>query len=156
MKKDYQVCEMCGEQVKKRFEVEIEGSKMLVCSECAKHGSKVKNVAYKKSGVKRVVKHRPSSTVIKPNYGAVIKEKREKIGKSQADLSDELNIKESVLQKIENNKLRPDRKLVIKLQAKLQVNLFEKVTSNIDEYKKNSSKQEGLTLGDMIKFKKKK
>lgn len=147
------MCELCGKEVENRMSVMVEGTEMKVCNDCKSYGSKKERVKYKESK-KRKASLRHSKTVLKQDYGSIIRKKREGLGESQEDLADKLNIKESVLQKIENNKLRPARKLALKLEKTLRIDLFEKVEDNVDKYVNKADDGEGLTLGDMIKFKK--
>lgn len=152
MKKTF-MCEMCGKEVENRVTVNVEGTEMKVCSDCKNYGTKKEGIQYKKSKSRKgTLRH--SKTVLKQGYGKLIRKKREENNKSQQDLANDLNIKESVLQKIENSKLRPARKLALKLEKNLKINLFEKVEANVDKYVNKKNDENNVTLGDMIKFKK--
>ena len=154
----------------------IEGAKLYVCNECAKHGTatweespKLKFAEPPKQTTpgaaptrgpiqirKRVMQARvDTSQEMVENYGDAIREAREKIGLSTEDLGMKINEKESVLRKIELGKIAPNDLLVSKLERFLKIKLLvpvadEKVSQNLP---KSASRE--LTLGDLMKADKK-
>jgi putative transcription factor len=153
----------------------IEGAKLTVCNECAKHGKttweepapKLKLQPQKQSttGIiiqapiqirKRIMQAKvDTSEEITENYSEIIRQAREKLGFSTEDLGLKINERETVLRKIETGKLKPNNLLVSKLEHLLKIKLLvpvseEKVTTNIPKIASHE-----LTLGDLIKENKK-
>ena len=91
------------------------------------------------------------------DFGACIRRAREAQGLSHEELGKKLNEKVSVLKKLENQKMKPDNRLVEKLQHALKIRLLIPVA------KKKLSKQlitaarpsRTITFGDLIQSKKK-
>ncbi len=140
------ICEICGKEAK-LSPVLVEGSKVMACKNCETAGVKQRFVKKKTS---RSTMSRPQEILIQ-NYNQIIKEARQKKGLSQEKLAKNLNEKESLIQNIESAKIRPSSDLIKKLQAYLDVNLLEEYKEY--EYEKKESGK--LTLGDLIKIKKK-
>jgi putative transcription factor len=152
----------------------IEGAKLSVCNECAKHGKSTWEEAPKlriepqKQGAtsvpiqgpiqirKKVVQAKvDTSEEIVEDYSEKIRQAREKLGLSHEDLGMRINEKANVLRKIETRKLSPNNLLVSKLERTLKIKLLvpvadEKISQNIP---KSASRE--LTLGDLIKVDKK-
>ncbi len=171
-------CEVCGRKIHETpNRVVIEGAKLMVCNECAKHGKTTWEEPPKpKPGMapvpaphqlgvpvqgpiqikKRVVQAKvDTSEEIVANYAESIRQAREKLGLSHEDLGKKINEKESLLRKIETGKMTPNDQLISKLEHTLKIKLLvpvaeEKVTQPAP---KTASRE--FTLGDAIQLSKK-
>ncbi len=128
----------------KPYKTIIEGARLVVCSECAKLGSiswelKTPGIAKPATKVrkppreqikvpaKRQLPLEPTLELVE-DFGKRIRQARETQGLSHEDLGRKLNEKVSVLKKLESQKMRPDNKLVEKLQHVLKVKLLAPAT----------------------------
>ena len=165
-------CEVCGSKIYgKSYNVIIEGAKLTVCNECAKHGRIV------------IEEPKPMTTILKPktnsqplrvqtnkrteptvevtqelieNFDWKIRQAREKLGIPHEELGKKINEKVSVLRKIETGKVRPDNILVAKLEHALKIKLL--VPSSEEKVQKTQVTKaisRELTLGDLIQLDKK-
>ena len=89
------------------------------------------------------------------DYHARIRNARAKSGMTQKELAMKLNEKQTIISKIESGTMRPDEKLIKKLQRELGVVLKEKVRAEQEERLTPRSAGSGsLTLADLIRTKK--
>ncbi len=122
-------CEICGAEVDTLYEIEIEGTTMLVCGVCAKGKhltGKVIKAKEEETENKAVVAARlkeKEETEIIDNYGEVIRKAREKLGLPLKVLAEKISEKESTLERVENQKTLPNNKLVSKLEKELGIKL---------------------------------
>jgi putative transcription factor len=147
----------------------IEKAKLTVCNRCSKHGTIVleKFTFDKKLKPKtRAVLHSKKTQSIKlqkkddeisrgliENFGAKIKQERERRGLSHKDLARKINEKMSVLKRIETGKMIPKDNLVKKLEHTLKVKLL--VSQSEDKFPKSNMpkiRRRDLTLGDLIQL----
>lgn len=163
-------CEVCGCKISgKSFNVMIEGARLMVCGECAKHGK----ICYDEPRPKQVllkpraapvafrVQTKPSappvdtSVELTEDYGTRIRKAREKLGLSHEDLGKRLNEKVSLLKKIETGKMTPNDKLASALEHILKVKLIvPRKEEKAPQGKLPRAPSRELTLGDLIQFKK--
>ncbi len=162
------VCEMCGKDVTFVKKVTIEGVELNVCSECAKFGVEAKKKAAEKKeepaakpiitqrlevrerrGKPRDVYESGMREELVEDYAAIIRNARAKKGMSQKDLAMKLNEKVTLLAKIENGDMRPDDRLVTKLEKELGIKLKEKPTEVLAG---KEGPKASLTLADLIKM----
>ncbi len=142
------LCEVCGER-RAVTKVVIEGVELWVCERCASLGEKV----VKKGRAERRKKLREIEEFeVVPDYGARIRRAREKLGLSREELARKLLIKENVLEKLEKQEMLPDLKLAKKLEKALGIKLIGAVQENAIS-QKDRSKEEALTLGDIVELK---
>jgi len=165
-------CEVCGRRVRgPPFKVMIEGAKMLVCGECAKLGSvyweaktepRMKKISRRLPQSGLAPRKQPSLTAeeafeLIDDFGAKIKQAREKIGLSHEDFGKKIREKVSVLRKIESEKMTPDNILIEKLQHALKIKLMVPVSEPaIPTKAMATSRPSKLTLGDVAMVKKEK
>lgn len=152
------ICELCGAEVPRTRKVVIEGTTLAVCSGCAKFGTTASMDQEKKSSPIQsrleVRRYRPKDVyekdvdVLVDDYSSRIREARMAMDISQEELGKRLNEKWSVINKLETGDMRPDDKLVTKLERTLNIKLREKLKPSAVE-KKTSSKT--LTIGDLIR-----
>jgi putative transcription factor len=167
MPKEISLCELCGRKPS-TYNCEVEGTVMKVCQDCSKYGA-VKG----KSNVKIVVQDSKKSVSNDPeylfvsNYGNLVKNAREKKGLTQEDFAKQINEHKSLIHQVESEHIKPNILLARKLERALHIKLVEEIKSEKyeapdDDKHLNSTgklvsrtKSEGITLGDMINFKKK-
>ncbi len=165
------VCEICGREFKgKGFKVIVEGAELSVCPNCKRFGTDpTVRQRFPRSGGAPEASGQPSafrgakpavpspqtrmrSMELVDDYHEIVRTARETRGWSQADLGVNIKEKESLVHRIETKSIRPSTKVAKKIEKTLSVTLFENV-GKIDVEQKVSLNQ-GLTIGDIIKFKK--
>ena len=139
----------------------ISGSVIRVCSSCGDLGSEpthresIGHRAYVAQTLqKRNMKRRYSDIdtddkVLISNYGAVVRKAREKLGMNHATLASKISEKKSIVTSVESGNMRPNEKLIKKLENFLRIRLMEDVESGPELKSKKSG--EGLTMGDLLK-----
>jgi putative transcription factor len=161
------ICEMCGKNVTFLKKVTIEGVMLDVCSDCAKFGIESKKEAPKEPGPKPIIaqrleerekRGRPRDVLegvekedLVEDYAQRIRGAREKAGMSQKDLAMKINERVTILSKIEAAQMRPDEKIIAKLQKELGIVLKEKVPEVVAA---KEAARASLTLADLIKMQK--
>jgi len=90
------------------------------------------------------------NTVLVSNYNKLIRQARENMGLTQADLARLIGEKESVVRRLESGRMAPTLELAKKLEKILKIKLYE-VVSQEQELPKPQSFQ--LTLGDVVEVK---
>lgn len=163
------LCEMCGKQVTFVKKVTIEGVQLEVCSECARFGKEAKDAPKKREDASpkpiiaqrlevREKRARPKDIYadaekeeLVEDYAKRIRDARSKRGLSQKELAMKLNERLTVLSKVEAGDMRPDEKLIAKLQKELNIVLKEKVAQVLTQKETGTR---ALTLADMIKMQK--
>lgn len=159
------MCDMCGKDAE-LFKTIIEGTEMDVCASCSKFGkviSKIKSPEEEKREQKKqkiiAAKSAPKKEkieVIVPDYGRIIRRKREEMNLSLEDFAKKVNEKASVISKIETGHYEPDLETARKLEKMLHIKLIEVEEIETEEIPKSRNIQKGetLTLGDMVRIKK--
>lgn len=148
-------CELCGQDADSLTKTKIEGAKLKVCDSCSDMGEKVKtpskNVKKKKKRSSRNTKKRDTKTLAN-DYGERVKDAREGKQLSIQELSDELNEKVSLLKKIEQEQLKPEKSLAGKLEKKFDIELY--VNPQVSDYDdRDGSDDRKATLGDVADVK---
>jgi putative transcription factor len=149
----------------------IEGAKMQVCGSCAKLGS-VYWEAKTEPRMKKVAKRMPAPVLPAPrkqpslseaenlelidNFGAKVRQAREKMGLSHQDLGKKISEKVSVLRKIEGGKMTPNNLLAEKLQHALRIKLLMPISEPKVPPKALGARPATPTLGDIAQVKKEK
>lgn len=151
-------CELCGRNIKRGVYVEVQGSLLLVCAQCAKkHGKIVAEVNFEEKRLEREPKiTRRRQEIIEeviPDFGKVIKEAREKLGLTREELAKNVAIAESYLRRIENEEVEPDQKTLRKLEKFLGIKLTRIVE---EEVVKGEEEKEEVTLADIVELREKK
>ena len=146
-------CEMCGREGSLSRAI-VEGTELNVCQNCARFGKVLGKAGEKKKIIlpaKKLIQEEIEERVI-ANFSGAIKKTRERKGLTQEDFAKFLNEKESVVQKWESGSLKPDVSLARKLEKILDLALIEKLETQKVSLEKSSSDE--ITLGDMIKVRK--
>jgi len=161
------ICEICGKDVTFCRKVTIERVQLEVCSECAKFGIEAEKEPAKEAGPMPVIaqrlevrekRSRPKDVLesatkedLAEDYGARIRTARERAGMTQKELAMKINERVTILSKIEALQMRPDEKVIAKLQKELGIALKEKVPEVVAA---KESTRASLTLADLIKMQK--
>jgi len=162
------ICELCGKDVTFTKKVTIEGVELEVCSICAKFGIEAKKPAKKEEPAARPIitqrlevrerRGKPRDIYesgmreeLVEDYAAHIRNARSQKGMTLKDLAMKLNEKLKVLSKVEAGDMRPDDKLVAKLEKELGIKLKEKVAEVLAG---KEGPKASLTLADLIKMQK--
>lgn len=140
---------------------------MEVCAECARFGEEVaKRVVkkpaptvvtqrldkrIKKTTFRDVYSSQDSEEILAADYSKKIIQTRNSKGLTKKEMASKLNEKLSVISSLERGELRPDDKLIRKLEKELGISLREKV-SNVQSVEKRPYTQR-LTLEDIMKMK---
>lgn len=144
-------CELCGIEAN-LIQAEIEGTLLNVCRDCARFGKVVeKKVEKRVKKAKRIFEEKLD--LIAEDCKDKIKNARESIGLKQKELAERIGEKESVIHMLESGKIKPSVVLAKKFEKFLNIKLIEEYE---DENIKIDFKDTGLTVGDLIKIKKKK
>lgn len=145
-------CDLCGTNGE-LFSAVVEGSLMEVCSKCLKFGKLIEK--RKDFDVEKIVKKKITNEIIfvlKKDYNLILKNCREESKLTQEELAKKLNEKVSLIQKIENKGIEPNDELVNKYEKFFRINLREEFKQEpLNLNFKNST----LTIGDLLRFKKK-
>ncbi|UCE80921.1 MAG: TIGR00270 family protein [Methanobacteriota archaeon] len=163
------VCEMCGKNVTFCKKVMIEGVLLEVCTECAKFGTEVDKKHMGETGPKPVIEQRleqrerrfkpkdvyseEGAEELVEDYPSRVRNARARKGITQKELAMKLNEKQTIISKVESGSMRPDEKLIKKLQKELGIALKERVEGEVTA-QSTSSTQSALTLADLIRVKK--
>ncbi len=158
------LCEKCSRNYGRLTRVDIEGCVMSVCPQCVKFGKELIDVPKTKTA-EEVVKDRlqqrerrftPKNIYddmpedLAEDYPGRVRKGRVKNNLSQEELGLKINERKSIINKLESGHIRPDNKLIRKLEKTLDIILMEKVDTSAPAVHK--IERRGLTLGDMIKF----
>lgn len=149
-------CDMCGSETN-LVRAMIEGSEMIVCRDCSKFGKVLGPVraAVEESKEKSQIVEEPERDVINilvSDFGARIRKKREELGMKQEDFARKISEKESLVHKIETREFEPSIDTARKLEKILGIKLVEEY-EEVHEKKKFDADEE-VTIGDLIKIKK--
>lgn len=160
------ICEMCGADVPKTKFVKVEGAALHVCPRCEKYATSeavktetgqvlTPSVAERLASRQKRRKERDvfesgEEKELALDYPEKVKDGRRRKGFSQEELAKKINEKKSVIVRVENGEIRPNDKLVRKLERALHMSLREKMESGAGSERRPYS--QGMTLGDFIKY----
>ncbi|MCD6522494.1 MAG: TIGR00270 family protein [Candidatus Diapherotrites archaeon] len=150
------VCEICGKETRHAKIVFIEGSKLTVCERCAGHGNVISDYGReRKVYVKRPRYRKEEKTFdVVADYDKIVRREREKRKWKQEELAKKVNEPASLIERIEAGKTIPSEKVARKLEKVLGVTLLEEVQNTVVEMPEE--KTEAVTLGDIVKIRKRK
>ncbi|MGC8479111.1 MAG: multiprotein bridging factor aMBF1 [Candidatus Micrarchaeia archaeon] len=141
-------CEICGKKTDSLYIIDVEGAELTTCMKCADGKNIIETIEDETQGKPKntpAKKEEPLFDIV-DNYGEVIKVAREKVGIPLKVLAEMINEKESVLNRIEHQKMLPNDKVVEKLEKNLGIKLKVEVTDTKNFEKKDPD--EPITLGD--------
>lgn len=124
-------CVLCGRDFKELKRIKLEGSLIEVCDRCAESfGRLVEKPGYKMikkkvrlGGIKSL---KEDKFELVPNYGSYVKKSRQAKGLKRANFAEMINEKDSVIRRVEKGQLRPDDKLIKKIEDALGIKLIQK------------------------------
>ena len=147
-------CELCGKTAN-LMPALVEDTKFLVCPSCAQHGTKlVEDIPPKNPTINKPIKREQQWSIFIEGFNLKVKNAREKLNLTQEDLAKKLNEKLSSIHKLESGHFTPPISLARKLENFLNITLVQEIKEDYKE-KKIDFKGLGLTIGDLIKLKKK-
>jgi putative transcription factor len=160
------ICELCGKEQDRTTSVQIEGTVLRVCKECARFGDAVKAgakttgaqaqtvIAARLENRERRMKSRDVYSTgeevseLAEDFPHRIREARENLGWKQEELALKMSEKISVIMKVERGDMRPNDALIKKFEKTLGIALMEKVPLIKPE---KAGVNKTLTLADFIK-----
>ena len=134
-------CEICGAEAGKGRVIELDGSTLIVCSECAGFGVEKKPLAAPTAApgnVPRQPTAKPTQTIGQPffereefdlgldivsDFSARVRKAREQKQLTVQELAAKVFEKESVLHRIEAQAIKPNDALIAKLEKALGIKL---------------------------------
>ncbi|MDE1869005.1 MAG: TIGR00270 family protein [Candidatus Micrarchaeota archaeon] len=151
-------CELCGNPTQDIYVVSVEDVELRVCAKCAK-GKKVistqSDASKKKTRAPRFAmpqKKKEEDQSLVENYGAVMREARERMQIPLPVLAEMLNEKETLLLRIEQQQTLPPIALTKKLEKALKIKLIDESVDT--EAHTSRGGGDKVTLGDFIVKKK--
>lgn len=151
-------CEMCGDAGDLQ-KTKVENTVLKLCESCREVGEPVETTTTKaastSSGPSRSRSRRSGGgdDDLAPDYGDRVKQAREAKEMSMQDLADELKEKTSVIKRVENERLSPDRDLARKFERALDIDLYESVSDVTVETDQSTDDQP--TIGDVAEVREK-
>jgi len=160
------LCEMCGSEVPRTKLVVVESAAVNVCANCEKYATSeavrttegeivMPSVAQRLSVRQR--RQRPRDVFetgeereLALDYPDRVRNSRRSLSLSQEELAKQINERKSVIVQIEGGSMRPNDKLVAKLERALKTSLREKMEGSSTTEKRAFS--EGMTLGDFVRY----
>lgn len=157
------LCEMCGKDVPFIKTIKVEGTFLKACSDCSKFGAELTkkeertvSVPGVTEGLERRLMRRREKDVFESggelelvlDYPQRIRKARNAKSWKQEELAAKINEKKSVIMKLETGDIRPDEKLIAKLEKALNITLKEKYERVVT--RSGSESSGGVTLGDLI------
>ena len=124
-------CEICSKECRELINCEIEGSSMYVCPNCANRGKVIekepesKPYVFEKQSEDKEDIFSENERELKGNFNLLIQKKRQQQGLTIKDLANKLNIKESIMKKIEHGEFTPDDSTISKLERFFKTKLIE-------------------------------
>ena len=142
-------CELCGRRATKKGK--LDGAIVNVCSNCQDYCEKI--IEIKEAPVKREIKHEIQEISLDPRFSEKIKKARESRNLTRETLSKQIQEKESIIIRLEQNKMRPTERIARKLEKALNIKILD--FAHVSTVHKAQPSEE-LTLGDIVIVKKKK
>ena len=143
-------CEICGREGR-LFKARVESSEMIVCEKCSKFGNILKEINENPIEKKFEKVKNKEIFYIRKDYSQIIKKNREKINLKQEELAKKMNLKESMIHKIESGAFEPSMELAKKFEKFFNIKLIEKYKEEKEEKLKEQGKE--MTIGDILKEK---
>ena len=165
------VCELCGSEGGYITTIEVDGVKLAACSKCAKFGKPiVRKKAPQSPKIERKTpipqKKPPQRKVIRPekeffqdrilieDYGEIIRNARTERGIGRAEFAAMIKEKETLIARIESEKIVPTDRIVDKIERELNIELRTEVIPEVSALEDVISQTS--TIGSIAKIKRKK
>jgi putative transcription factor len=145
-------CNLCGQDFRELNKAEVEGTVVDVCNNCLRFGRKidVPNQTYK---IRKKISFKnleEEDLLLVSGYGEKMKKARESLGFTRVQLATKMKEKESVIRRLEEEKMEPDERLLKRIEKLLGIGL----TEQYQEMKRTRTKDKNkLTVGDIINIK---
>ncbi len=149
-------CDVCGNSTMVAYVVEMEGARMTLCERCAK-GKIPMQVLGEERQQRRGISMKaaaPEEPEFVSDYGKRVRNAREAMGMPARVLAERINEKESVIIRVENQRMLPNETLRKKLEKELGIKLMEQAQKGKGSVPMASN--EPFTLGDTAIRKEKK
>ena len=155
------LCEMCGTESASLETRKVSGSVLRLCRSCGEMGSQtsfresighrayVAQALEKRKQRERYEDIEPDEYVLVSNYGSMVRRAREKKGLDHASLASKISEKKSILTSVEAGNMKPNEKLIKKLENSLGIKLVEKV--EVESAPRSNQSSKALTMGDLLK-----
>jgi len=143
-------CEICGRNSSDLYLISVEGTRLMVCRDCAGCGTFISKVEERPLETTRITEEEPEIDLV-DNYAELIKEARAKSSLTQEELAKKINENFNVIKKVEKGELAPTEKLSKKLEKLFRIRLFQPVKKERLEKKKVET---SLSLEDVAIIKK--
>lgn len=137
-------CEICGKKVEKPVKILVENTIIFVCNECKTYGLVKKD---RKKQFKMKIKKQGEEGLFNHN---LLKKERIKKGLNLKKLASILNEKKSLIKRIESGETIPNLKLSNKFKSFFGKDLIVEIKKEKIKFKKTKK----LTIGDVIKIRK--
>ena len=150
-------CEMCGAEKELNTAI-IEGVQMSVCINCSKYGKivRIKPKPIVQERQRYRTKEPEYIDEIVPNYSEIIRNSFTSKNIQEDALAKRIGMKESVFKAYIKGSIKPSLDDAKKLEKFFSIKLIERIKENTTPSTGLESKSADLTIGDMIKIKKKK
>lgn len=161
------ICEMCGAETPRARIVQVERTTLRVCDKCVKFGTELAGSAggiaprttqgealdrrSRRQTQRDIYTEEVTDVDLADDFHKRIFQARNAKGWSQDDLGRKINEKKSIISQLETKQIRPDDRLIRKLETALGIKLKEEVSKVAA--KKESSFKKDVTLGDLMKAK---
>tara|TARA_Y100001968_G_C18896700_1_gene498776 strand:- start:46 stop:537 length:492 start_codon:yes stop_codon:yes gene_type:complete len=154
------LCEMCGAESVNLESRKISGSVLKVCVSCSGMGKKT---SYRESighraFVAQTLEKREQKTrykdissdgnILVNNFGSKIRKARERKGIDHKTLAFKISEKKSIITSVEAENMRPNEKLIKKLEKYLSIKLTEEIEDSAVLF--SSKNKKGMTMGDIL------
>jgi len=169
-------CEMCGAETSSPTTITVEGAELEVCDDCTDFGTTVRTDDTESTSTKYSTSTGGSSgssagggssggssggptpgsdmyddvDELATDYNERIREAREAAELSQSDLAEQLNLKASLIRKLEHGDTLPSDDVQRQLERALDISLSGGAGETDTEWESDDA-GDGLTLGDMVK-----
>ncbi len=146
---------MCGRSGELTV-TKIEGTELRVCKNCTKYGRVIRSASptAPKQPRQLVRSIEPAEEYVVEDIGAILKMERISRNMDQPTFAQFINVKESILHKVENSRFIPSLDTARAIGKKLNKKLVHQEAANPIMTKDKLSKDTTPTLGDIIKIKK--
>ncbi|MFH1588513.1 MAG: multiprotein-bridging factor 1 family protein [Candidatus Diapherotrites archaeon] len=154
-------CEICGNEHPDLRESDFGGAMLSACPNCRSAEKEKSSPTQEKSFAEKGKKlsngldrQEMARIDLIQGWGQKIRKAREQKGLMLKELGEKIFEKESTIQKIESEKIKPNKKIIEKFESFLGIHLIE------ENENMNSAREElpeetgGFTLGDFLKKKK--
>ena len=143
-------CEICGKRSDEIYVVNVEEAELRVCIKCAKGKKIISKVVERRVAPKSIVMARKGDIEhLVDNYGAAIREARERMKLPVKVLAEMINEKEKHLLHVEQQKTMPSEELRKKLEKALGIKLVEPAQAG-DDSMHGRGGGDSITLGDFV------